>query len=233
MLDTKYKDDYWRDGFVVIPNVFVPDEVELIRQRANEMALAPDASVQRLLNGHPALLFWPRNTDAVLAAAVDDRRLGEIVEGFVGCHARQINNQVYFRQSGDGDQFGWHQDIVFRVPKEDFDGVEENYLQTIICVDAMGPDSGAIEFIPGSHRLGNLNLLKSDVDPALRRFVRGDRYGTKICASPGDVIVWHSLVIHGSEPNESGRPRMTYMNGFAAGHAVRNKKLYPLYQVRN
>lgn len=217
-----------RDGYALIPNVFENADTNLIRRRAYDAA---DRSGDRLQihNGRVALLFWPKHVCQFLCYYAEHPRLKKIVRHMLGEHVRQINNQIYFRESGDGDQFAWHQDIIFRTPATDFVGVEEHYLQTIIVVDPMDVISGAIEFIPGSHAWGDMQLLKNESDPALRKFVRGNWSGTKVMANPGDVIIWNSMVIHGSEPNTSGRPRMTYMNGFAAEHAVLNKGKYPVY----
>lgn len=190
--------------------------------------LSGASSVQTLANGKPALLFWPDSK--YLKNIVSDPRMRNIVTAFLGPHTRQINNQVYFREGGDGDQFAWHQDVMFRTPARDFWGVQDNYLQTIICIDPMTPENGAIEFIPGSHKWGDMNLLRGESDPALRKFVRGAYAGIKVRAYPGDVIVWHPLVVHGSEPNITSGSRMTFMNGFAAEHSVLNKEKYPIYE---
>lgn len=222
-------DDYREAGYLRFPDVFPAYEMNSIRTAAYATASIRTGSVQWLPNGKPALLFWPQKHSFNLNRYAHDPRLADIVTFFLGDKVRQINNQVYFRESSDGDQFAWHQDVLFRTPPEDFDNIEDNYLQTIIVVDPVTPENGAIEFIPGSHKHGDRKLLKSGTDPALRSFVRGDWYGKKIAANPGDVIVWHPLTIHGSEPNCSGKPRMTYMNGFAADSAVLNKGKYPTY----
>ncbi len=215
-------------GYVRIPAVFSRHDCELIRLTAQAGAKYRPQDVQWLRADTPAILFWPQNHDTAMYSYSHDKRLARIVAHFLGDNVRQINNQVYFRQGGDGDQFAWHQDIMFR-PKADFDGIEDNYLQTIIVVDAMTEESGAIEFIPGSHRRGDKHLFKDERDPALRKFVRGPWRGEKAWAKPGDVIVWHPLTIHGSEPNTTKKPRMTYMSGFAAEQAIVNKDKYPVY----
>jgi ectoine hydroxylase-related dioxygenase (phytanoyl-CoA dioxygenase family) len=136
-----------------------------------------------------------------------------------------VNNQVYFREAGDKDQFAWHQDIMFREDSIFNEFVEEDYFQTIIAVDDIKEDNGAIEFIEGSH-LGNIIDPTSD----LRKFDRNNLNGVKYTATKGSVLIWSVMIIHGSEPNQSNSNRMTYMNGFCRERAA---KSYPLYMKNN
>jgi hypothetical protein len=69
--------------------------------------------------------------------------MSSLVKEFIGNDVRQINNQIYFRESGDYDQFAWHQDIMFREPHIFNEDVESDYFQTIIAVDDINEDNGA------------------------------------------------------------------------------------------
>lgn len=217
-------------GYSKIPSVFHPHEMELIRNESYQCLNFIKSGDPRLQKkgDRPALLFWPMDMSFVLKAYSKHEKMVEIVQSFLGNDIRQLNNQVYFRESGDQDEFAWHQDICFRTPESSFDQIESGYLQTIIVVDEIR-ENGAIEFIPGSHKWGNLNLIPRDgSEKNLRKFVRGSWSGEKVVASPGDVLLWSVMVVHGSEKNESGRNRMTYMSGFAKGSSVKTEE-YPWY----
>lgn len=226
-------------GYAVIPGVFSKETMDHVRERAYSLIGSPfpDNKNEYLQvrrdpqgNERPALLFWPQSQNGYLAEVAKGPILREIVTYFLGPHVRQLNNQIYFREAGDGDQFAWHQDICFRTPPEDFDGVEERYLQTIIAVDDITEDNGAVEFIPESHLMGDLNLIpRDDSEKGLRVFNRGTWSGEKLTAKSGDVLIWGLLTVHGSEPNVSARDRMTYMNGFCAEAALLNKSRFPVY----
>ena len=222
---------YKKQGYVRIKNVFDEKECAQIKAEAyEELIKCPDDHPRlQWKNKKPALLFWPQDYNQFLRKIVFDPKMKKIVYQFLGTkEVRQINNQIYFRESGDGDQFAWHQDICFRTPPQDFHEIEANYIQTVIAVDPI-KDNGAIEFIPGSH-YKNLNLIPRDnSELGLRKFVRGDWKGEKVVAHAGDVLVWNLLVVHGSEENISERSRMTYMSGFAAEKSVLNKHSYPEY----
>lgn len=218
-------------GVARIPGVFTTAEANEIRSAAH-IALTQIKGGKNHLqickaSGHdsPGLLLWPALSNQTLNRFRCDQRLAGIVREALGPDVKQINNQVYYRLPGDGDSFAWHQDQVFRKPPEDFPGIESGYLQTIIVVDEITEDNAPVEYLPGSHRdvfPGNPDQLS----PKLRKFTRDGHAGIKLTAKPGDVVVWSVMVVHGSEPNGSQRPRMTYMNGFARADCSRFNPLY-------
>lgn len=216
-----------KDGVEIISNVFTKKECERIREEAYELT-ATDITQ----GGYKHLAIKGNNNKRQLAYFValgneylneirTDKRLVKIVKTFLGNNVRQINNQIYYREPFDGEEFAWHQDTMFR-EKEYFVNPQKDYLQTIIAIDDITEDNGAIEFILGSHR----EVLETPQD--LRKFERGERKGTKLTCKAGDVMVWDVNIIHGSEQNLSTRQRMSYMNGFAR---TENVTMYPHYLV--
>ncbi len=220
---------YHEHGIVRLPNVFTKEEVDKIRASALMSLRKPLQLQERDVDGvvFPALLFWPAKEDAYLNQIRTDARLATIVKQFLGPNVKQLNNQIYYRLPGDKDQFAWHQDVTFRTPAHEFPGVEDKYLQTIIVVDPINEDNAAVEFIPGTHKQGDLGLIGRDgMQTGLREFKRLGKQGIKLYANPGDVLIWSVMIVHGSEENLSSTMRMTYMNGFAASDAAPN---YPMY----
>lgn len=224
------------NGYATISGVFSKSEVDLFRRDA-VMALGKETACANLQvrNGFPALMFWPENLAPSLRAASQDPRMIKIVQDVIGDDVDRLVSQIYYRMPGDGDMFQWHRDSIFRTPKQDFLDIESKYLQTIIVIDDVFLGNGPIEFIPGSHKWSHekWNALGvgpvDQLDPGLRHFRRANLQGEKVLASPGDVIVWDSMVVHGSEKNESGDWRMNYMQGFAAADAVLVKNKFPAY----
>ena len=133
-----------------------------------------------------------------------------------------INNQIYFREPGDEDSFAWHRDTIFRENEIFNSHLETDYLQTIIAIDNISEENGAVEFIEGSHEWEEFHTKD------LRGFERNDLRGTKYTANKGDVMLWSVKIVHGSEPNESTSSRMTYMNGFCRSRACNS---YPDYLI--
>jgi len=222
-----YKEIYETKGIVVIPNVFSVEECNEIKSQAYKVkdeeiiAAGYPHKPSEIAYNKRSLIFFPALCNPYLNKIRIDDRMYTLAKEFIGNDIRQINNQVYFRESGDYDQFAWHQDIMFREPNIFNEDVESDYFQTIIAVDDITEENGAIEFIEGSH------INSSIIPPSnLRVFERGNLKGKKYTATKGSVLIWSVLIIHGSEPNKSNNDRMTYMNGFCRAKAA-NK--YPYY----
>lgn len=229
----KYIKEYKEKGIVRIPNVFTTEEMQELKREAYTITpkqIKDGGYPHRAFEysgDKPALVFFPSLANKYADKLRTDQRMQDIVKAFIGNNIKQVNNQIYFREAGDTDEFAWHQDIVFREPRDRFPNVIDGYLQTIICVDDMTEDNGAIEFIDGSHLHGEQEITSSSkVTMMLRHFKRMGMHGKKYEAKAGDVLLWHVLTIHGSEANISNTDRMTYMCGFCKSE---NCLDYPWY----
>lgn len=238
--------DYQRDGVARVEGVFTVEEMNAARASAfmtlrgsDRIRLAgypgrPLETVNKAGVDFPALLFWPTLVNPYLDHLRSDARMTSIVRTLLGDDVKQVNNQIYFRLPGDSDSFGWHQDVMFRHPLEDYPGiVEENgYLQSAIVIDPMTEDNSPIQFVLGSHKLGDLGLMdyrskklrEYDENEARIRFK--DLEIRPFTAQSGDVLIWSSLTVHGSSSNRSNKSRTYYMNGFAR---AKNCKPWPYY----
>lgn len=232
-LTKKLKAEYEQRGIAIIPNVYSDTEMATLKSAAYQ--LNPEEITKagykhnpvEYSNNKKALIFFPSIADNTINQIRIDERLQKIATFFLGDNIKQVNNQIYFREAGDHDQFAWHQDIVFRKPRDRFPGVEEGYLQTIIAVDDLTLTNGAIEFIEGSHKEGEQEITSSSkVTEMLRTFERRGLEGVKYIAPKGSVLLWNVLTVHGSEENTSNSDRMTYMNGFCRAE---NCLDYPWY----
>lgn len=171
------------------------------RIRAEALLALHRGEKLEVLNGYPTIMFFPPSD--YLQSLSWDKRLRNVVRAYYGHDNFELETQqYYFHLPGDPDEFAWHTDERFRP------GVKNRYLQTAIVVDDWTEDNSAVEFIKGSHKQPFENV------PELRKFIRGDRKGTKLIAKAGDILTWSNTVVHGSERNVGSTPRAYYMNGF-------------------
>jgi ectoine hydroxylase-related dioxygenase (phytanoyl-CoA dioxygenase family) len=236
MMNRGHVEHYREFGYAVVKGVFGAGEVA-------ELALAFDRMRAQGLR-HPAsfrhgnLLFrlgedprlgrilrmvqWPSYVDPVLARYRTAPRLLAILAPLLGRNLKQIINQMHWKPPGAGAEFGYHQDIRFRRPREAYREPAASYVQTGIAIDPHRRENGAMTVIPGSHRLGELafegparvmsralsddDLIGLGLDPASK---------VDLVLDPGDVALWHLYTIHGSGPNRSpDDERRFYLNGY-------------------
>lgn len=167
---------------------------------------------QRVFSRYPLLMFWPRLVNVAFDAASTDPCVADIVRDELGDDVRQLNNQLYFRLPGDGDAFDWHTDMAFRTGVRP--GIETGYIQTMLCIDPMTEDNGCIWFVSGSHRLKS-GFREGKPGRHSPGPLPDGMEARPMTAKSGDLLLWSAATVHGSFPNISDRPRMSYMNGFA------------------
>jgi len=225
----EYRKEYNEKGVIVIPDLFSAEQCRLIKEAAYSVtdsqiktAGYPHGASEKAYN-KKSLIFFPALANNYLNDIRISQTMSDLAREFIGDDIRQINNQIYFREKGDLDEFAWHQDVIFREPNYFNDDVESDYFQTIIAVDDITEDNGAIEFIEGSHK-----TMKIPKPQNLRKFERKELKGKKYTARKGSVLIWSVMIVHGSERNNSNSDRMTYMNGFCRTKAASR---YPHYMV--
>ena len=180
--------------------------------------LADDPGAGRIVR----MVQWPSYVDAVLARYRIDRRMLDILAPLLGRDLKQIINQMHWKPPGARNvEFGYHQDIRFRRPREAYRAPETSYVQTGIAIDPHRPDNGAMTVLSGSHKLGELAFAadgrvmdRTISDDDLRALGLDPAAKIDLVLEPGDVALWHLCLIHGSGPNVSKQDRRFYLNGY-------------------
>jgi ectoine hydroxylase-related dioxygenase (phytanoyl-CoA dioxygenase family) len=244
--EPSYLDEFRRRGYAAVRGVFAPAEIAELAaafDRIHAEALTHPRSYRHgnqlfRLGTDPALgrivrlVQWPSYGDAVLNRFRLDRRLHDIVAPLIGSNLKQIINQMHWKPPGAAAaEFGYHQDIRFRRPRSAYREPERAYVQTAIAIDPHRLDNGAMTFVSGSHRGGELALGQSgavlDQTMAAEDLARAGLDPARaepLLLEPGDVALWGLFTVHGSGPNRATIDRRVYLNGYvAAEHCDRGE----------
>jgi hypothetical protein len=138
--------------------------------------------------------------------------------------------QAHFKRPRDGVVFDWHQDIQHRDKGNgtwtDVNG-RGSFVQTLIVLDEMTPDSGPMLFMPGSSKWGRVDFADHEwhdqATKSLAQFRKED--AVTIAAQPGDTLFFGPYTAHASFENTSDRYRRVLINGYASPGA--NRRDYP------
>jgi ectoine hydroxylase-related dioxygenase (phytanoyl-CoA dioxygenase family) len=232
--------EYRRTGYFVIRNVLSAAEIQDIRGGCDELQTIGRAFDRDSFSGYAFFNVFrdanpfAKNIESVATVPGKIRRVtypyavSQVLnryrthEKLLGCvtpvlgpDVNQIVNQVNFHFPKSTAGWGWHQDYRFR--KAGIPDMVQNFVQTIIAIDPCNNSTGGLRVVPGSHNLGDLKL---DVDnERAETFFDATTAVTPVLA-PGDVIIFNSHVIHGSQANVSDQIRRVYINGFAVGSAL-------------
>lgn len=219
-------------GYLTIPGVFLSDEVAAMRRAADRLlemtlnsALATGIWNPRLdLTQKDGLVdvrkLQPINdASEILRLASEDERLIAPMRQIMGDEPTLMEEKLNYKQviscdallekfpvrSGD-DRFPLHHDWGYYRQQ----GYPTSTMSSAICIDACTHDNGPLRVIPGTHRRDDWPLMDPDAASgngvvADGLFAEEDRVD---CVAPeGSVLLFHSLLLHDSKPNTTGRPR--------------------------
>lgn len=234
--ENPYLAHYRAYGFAVVRGLFRPEDVRKLSRacdRVHAKALAHGKSFR-----HQNVFFrtkqdpelgpvvrfaqWPAYYDQVLDRFRKDPRLLELLRPLLGQDLKQIINQINWKRPGASQvEFGYHQDIHFRRPREAYRRTHSCYIQTAIAVDPHTKANGAMKLYPGSHLLGPLDISRgnrvmdrSASDDDLRALGLDPSKLVDLVLDPGDVAFWNLYTIHGSGRNTTKGDRRVYLNGY-------------------
>lgn len=118
----------------------------------------------------------------------------------VVCWATHLFNKL----PGDTKSVPWHQDAVF------WHLAPQKTVTVWLAIDDADSDNSALQFIPGSHRLGALDWRENSNGDVLDKQVDNpESFGDPVdnVLKSGQFSVHHDLLLHGSQPNRSARRR--------------------------
>ena len=246
MLTREQVQEFFDVGLFVLPSLFDPDEVAAMRACFEELEeLASGLTETGTLNGSHFVLgekngaqvikrvVWAGGSQPYLLEVGEDRRLTVPAAQILGSKRfEQLLSQAHFKRPNDGVIFGWHQDIQHRDKGNgtwtDVNG-RGSFVQTLIALDDMTPDSGPLRFIPGSGAWGRVDFGDHDYDKPDYKTKTPPEFheeeAVTIQARAGDTLFFGPYTAHASFENTSATYRRVFINGYAYPGA--NARTYP------
>jgi ectoine hydroxylase-related dioxygenase (phytanoyl-CoA dioxygenase family) len=219
-------ENFERDGIVCLRGMFDADWVGELRNLADAMLgaddrhseqsqeLAKDGDAGRFFN---EMFMWPRHKgfERVIfnspAAAIAGLVMG-------AARTNVLFDQFLIKEPRTGEPTPWHHDL----PYWPFQGAQICTLW--LAMDNVTADSGAVEYIKGSHRwgrrfqptsfVGDGRYQQDGLEPLPDiETMRGDLDIVQFEMAPGDCTVHHGLTLHAAPGNRrADRRRRAYVS---------------------
>ncbi|MGH1482108.1 MAG: phytanoyl-CoA dioxygenase family protein [Geminicoccales bacterium] len=229
------KDQFWRDGILVVKDAVTPEELKSLRKVFTgwvEESRSHDDDYGETLDGRarfdlepghhaevPALrrVQSPEEISDVYADVMRNARMVDVVAELIGPAIRFHHGKVNSKLPGAATKVKFHQDFTFQPMTND------DLITALLFVDEVTLENGPLEVVPGSHK-GPLHSLWHDgvftgavadevVDEHQDKIV-------KCTGKAGSVCLMHSSLLHGSAPNLSDKPRTLYIATYYAEDAI-------------
>lgn len=226
MLNEQQTQDYRRDGFLRIPDVYTPHEMdELEAELAYLMetwaitdqgwtgpwrkAYMDDKTEQRSkLTALHDLQFY----SAAWMRAVTNPRLIEAMTDLLGANVEFHHTTLHAKPPSTGHPFPMHQDSAF------YRHADGRYVDVLVHLDDTSHENGEIRFLAGSHKPGHLEHIEQTPDGPCTPHLPTDQYRLEdtvpVPAKRGDVVCFNIHTIHGSYINTTDRIRRMVRVGY-------------------
>ncbi len=217
---------YTENGYLHIPQVYTPEEVEAMRRELDQLIqewattnmgwtgpwrqvyMSPDVEQRSMLTHlHDLHLYseaWCR--------AVTNPRLAEAMSALLGPNVELHHTTLHVKPPETGMPFPLHQDSPF-YQHEGF-----GYVDAIVHLDDTNDENGCLRFVPGSHKQGHIEHITQVDGQAVSPHLPTDKWrleNTVPCpAKAGDVVAFSIYTVHGSYINRTNRWRRLVRVGY-------------------
>jgi phytanoyl-CoA hydroxylase len=227
MLNDAQRAAYEQDGFIVVPDVFSPAEIDELRRVTDEFvrnaaSVAANDEIYDLEDSHSAReprvrrLKAPHLHHPAYFRASRNAKMVAILKDLWGS-VRFDTGKLNMKSAGYGAPVEWHQDCAF------YPHTNDDLAAVGIMLDDVDTENGPMLIVPGSHK-GPI----WDHHGPNGRFcgaIDAERCGLDMSrAAPclgkaGSITVHHVRAVHGSATNFSGRERRFLLFQYRAADA--------------
>jgi len=202
--------EYQENGFVLLSSHFDSEEIDLLRRSAKEDKTLDDHSFGKDdgEGGNVRLSLWNHPGEGIYGAFARCDRLYLPASQLLDDEPYHYHSKMIMKDAKVGGAWAWHQDYGYWYQN----GVlAPNLTSAFIAVDKCTKQNGCLQVIRGSHHCGRINhILTGDqagaemdrVDEILKRHEL-----IYVEMEPGDVLFFHSNLLHRSDQNKSDNPR--------------------------
>ena len=215
------------NGYLVVEDLYSPEEVEAIRAAMNDLLRDPDSAPKGVHFSYessepdPDVPIDPNNPRRVWMIMdtpkagdlwlqqVCDPRVVDIITDLLGPNIDFHNGKARIKPPGYRSHQGWHQDWPYERH------TRPELAAALLYLDDTGPNAAATEVVPGSHLRGEWPHDEHTLIPD--ELV--DTPGVPIIAKAGSVAFIHVLIVHRAGPNTSNRNRSCIINEYKTHEA--------------
>jgi len=209
-------DQYWRNGWLVVEEVFTREEAEAIAQLALTVSQAELATAtagylaDRADDGQlaPRKIDRPFRKEAAFRRFILDARLQSLIEQLLGAPPLLVTDQIFMKPPRFGSAKPYHQDNAHFLCSP-----ADHVITAWVALDDVDAENGCLRYIDGSHQRGlaphaPMPEEQHNLAPSAK-FVDLDKESLAPVGK-GGVVFHHGETLHTSHRNESDRWRRAY-----------------------
>jgi hypothetical protein len=196
-----------RDGALIIPSYFSPDEIAAAGTAIDALVARPPRVGHEMVYFEPSVIDPAQKVlqriekfveeDETLRAMICGSGLAEISAQLLGAPATLFKEKINFKMPG-GQGFTPHQDI-----QPGWDDYAPYFISVLVTIDPSTLANGCLELALGHHKRGWIGERLKPLTPEQLQGIKFE----KVPTAPGDLILFDCFAPHQSAPNLTDRPR--------------------------
>jgi ectoine hydroxylase-related dioxygenase (phytanoyl-CoA dioxygenase family) len=237
------REHFEREGWALVERFLTLRDVESLRAASDALAskgahLVADAEIDgaryhvqsasgrrgeaAIHRGALRKITFASSASEEVALFRNDRRVLKLIENVGVSSPRWIVDQINLKAPRVGTGFPWHQDVAF-VAWQQRDAIAKyGGANVVIALDRADEANGGFEVLSGTHAGGIVNF---DYDTShMNAGVFDESRRTLIPLDPGDAVIFHPHLAHGSGPNPSPLQRRLFALWFIGGPGLNPRR---------
>lgn len=223
--------NFKEEGYLILKEVFSEKELVEYRSLVQEIIKYAEKSLedpfQEYYMGHRAdqgALYDLFQRHPEFDGIVRNEKILNALEMLIGKDILLYENCLVYKPKNKSNEVPWHQDFMNRKDEP------EKYI-IWVALDDVTIENGALKVLPGTHKLGFMPWYKVKGETHHTRLkldaVDTDQY-QHVEMKAGDVLIFHHLLIHGSDRVESDLPRRAFRASFQSFDQVFSPRATPI-----
>ena len=216
-IDDNQYNFFWRHGYVVIPDLFDNEEVNLLQQAVNADSNIADKAMQLADNqgGRASLAIWNEPGDDIFGALTRCNRIVDSCEHLLGSEVYHYHSKVTAKAPHSKGSWIWHQDYGYWYDN----GILAPHLVSVMtAIDATTKANGCLQVIDRSHSLGRLDHRmhgdQAGADPERVNEILKTYARIHVELSAGDSVFFHANTLHRSDGNTTNQSRNVFISSY-------------------
>jgi phytanoyl-CoA hydroxylase len=210
-LSAEQRHRYDTDGYVVVPNVFAPPELEVIDREIDRLLTKPGNE------GTGARAGWIFSVAArsdVAAEFAEDERLLSLIQDVVTPGIAIHSTKLVTKLPRSPEVCHWHQDEAFYLKPDDPATHSQTRMSVWVPLQEATLDNGCLWVVPGSHTWGLEAFTIVDYGACVRKIDReayAREHGIPVPIDAGAVVLFNAYTWHSSQGNVTDRVRRAFI----------------------
>jgi len=211
-------DQYHQDGYLIIRDFYTPQEVSKLYQIAiDDATISKHAiNVNDSTGKRSKLSLWYKPGNDVYGLLTRGESLvnavNQLLDGEAAvCH---FHSKLMQKEPRVGGAWEWHQDYGYWYKNEFL--LPDQMMSVMVAITEANQENGCLQVIKGSHKMGRVEHgFSGEQVGASQRYVDLSLKTMELVyveLKAGDLLFFHSNLLHRSEANLSDKPRWSMIS---------------------